>query len=175
MISPDWKRIAGMDVQADGTIGVVWLTLDARADRLWVYDSSVFRLEVPAVIADGISNHGRWIPIAWEKKAKPMMETLKRRGLNFTHEPHVDDDAVAEAVSRDMWGRMRSGRFSRDSQTAEWKDEYDNFARKEFKVPREGYPLMSATRYACAMFDEWARAEVLPGSSRKSYPAVAIV
>lgn len=175
MIEPDWPQICGIHVEKDGTIGAVWIAHERQADRIHLYDCAIFTREVPVIIGQSLSNHGRWIPIAWEKKQKAMCEKLKDRGCNMTHEPHDDDDAVAEAVSRDIWERMRGQRFKVERRCAEWLDEFKNFTQKDQKVPREGYPLMSATRYAVAMFDEWARPERMPGAHRKNYPAVAVV
>ena len=175
MIQPDWKRIAGLEVVDDGTIAVAWIAHDRTADVIHLYDCCIFRREVLAIIAEGLNNHGRWIPIAWEKSAKPMAEKLRERGCNLTYDPHEDNDAVAEAVARDIWGRMRSGRFRVQKGLAEWLDEFKTFNRTDQKVPRETHPLMTATRFAVAMHDEWAKPERHAGYRKINHPNVAVV
>lgn len=175
MMQPDWRRIAGIHVIDDGTAAVVWIAHDRHTDTIHVYDCAMFRREVLAVIAESINARGRWIPVAWEKKAKAMSEKLKDRGVNMTYDPFEDNDAVAEVIARDIWERMRGSRFRVDKRLAEWLDEFKTFTRTDHKVPRETHPLMTATRFACGMYDEWARPERMPGASKPSYPKIAIV
>src|SRR3546814_4945820 len=113
-----------------------------------MYDCCVFRREVLAVIAEGLNARGRWIPVAWESALKDMADKLLDRGCNVLPEPVKDTDALAEVTSRDIEERMRSGRFKVDKRLAEWLDEFRAFSRRDAKVPRTGYPLMSATRHA---------------------------
>jgi len=56
-----------------------------------------------------------------------------------------------------------------------WLEELENFTRKENKVPLQGFPLMSATRYAVGMFDEWARPERMVDFGSNAYPEVVTV
>src|SRR3990167_5649122 len=70
LVQADWRRIAGLHVQDDGVIGVVWLARDLVADVTHLYDCALFRREVDAVIGEGISARGKWIPVAWHKDAE---------------------------------------------------------------------------------------------------------
>lgn len=58
MIDPSWRRIAGFHAQDDGHIGVVWLAIDLYSDVAHLYDAAVFKREVMAVVAEGISARG---------------------------------------------------------------------------------------------------------------------
>lgn len=174
MIEPSWYRIAGLHLQEDGTSAAVWIAINKTADTAHLYDCCVFRREVLAVIAEGLNARGRWIPISWEKKAQAMADRLLDRGCNMLVEPNVDDPAMAEQISRDIWGRMRSGRFRVDKRMSEWLDEFKDFRRSGSKVPIDSHPLMAATRHAIAMVD-YGRREAIPGSRKPQAPKVAIV
>ena len=78
---------------------------------------------------------------------------------------------LAEVSSRELWERMRTGSFKVNKALSGWLDEYRGFARRDGKIPREGYPLMTATRYAVAMVD-WSLARP---KSTKTFPEAAIV
>jgi hypothetical protein len=173
VIDPTWRRIAGVHVQDDGTLAAVWMALDKSSDVIHLYDACLFRREVLAVIAEGLNARGRWIPVAWEGRSKDMADTLLDRGVNVIPEPVKDAQAAAEVVSRDIWERMRTGRFKVDKRLAEWLDEYKAFYRQDSQVPLTGHPLMSATRYAVEQLP-YARRQA---SSRQSinYPNLAIV
>lgn len=175
MIEPDWKRMAGVHVQDEGSIGAVWIAHDRRADCIHLYDCCMFRREVWAVIAEGFNARGRWIPIGWEKPQKAMADKLLDRGCNMTVEPYEPSDGVAEVVARDIWERMRSGRFKVDKRLAEWLDEYRTFYRSGTKIDVVSFPLMAATLCACAMFDEWARPERMPGAGRANHPNIPVI
>lgn len=174
MIDPTWRRIAGLHIQEDGDAGVVWLAWDQMADVIHLYDAAIFRREVLAVIAEGISARGRWIPVGWHKDAAPFVEKLLDRGINTLPEPCADSQSTAEVVSREVWQRMRSSRFRVDQRVGEWLAEFNTFYRDESKVPREGFPLMAATRHAIEML-QYARAQSSVGSKRPNYVKVAIV
>lgn len=175
MLQPDWKRIAGISTEQDGTIGAVWLAVDRYADTVHLYDCCIFRREVPAVIAEGLNARGRWIPIAWEKSAKGMADMLLDRGCSMIYDPFTDDEVTSEVISRTIWERMRSGRFKVDKRNAEWLDEYKQFFRQEQKIPKTGFPLMSATRNAIGMADEYAHPESPAHSHKKNYAEMAII
>jgi hypothetical protein len=174
MIEGHWRRISGVHVQDDGTIGVAWMAHDKDADCIHLYDACVFRREVIAVIAEGLNARGRWIPVAWEKAAKGMADKLLDRGCNMLPEPSDDADALAEVTSRDIWERMRSGRFKVDKRLAEWLDEFKTFTREDSKVPKTNHPLMAATRHAVAQLD-YAKRQAPKGQRKTLYPKVAIV
>lgn len=59
MIEPHWKRIAGMHVEDDGTVGAVWLAHDTTKSTVYCYDAAIFRAEVKAVIIEAIAARGR--------------------------------------------------------------------------------------------------------------------
>lgn len=173
MINPEWKRIAGIHVQDEGQIGAVWLAHDKERDQIHVYDACMFRQEVLAVIAEGLNCRGRSIPIAWESKSKDMADKLLDRGCNMVYEEHKDTPEVAEIVSREIWERMRTGRFKADKRLKEWIDEYQSFYREDSKIPTGASPLMSATRYAVAQLD-YAKGQI-SRKTKLSAPKLAIV
>lgn len=174
MIAPEWKRIAGIHMQEDGVISAVWMARDPMADVIHLYDACVFKREVLAVIGEGLNARGRWIPVAWESGARDMADKLLERGCNMIPEPVKDTDAMAEVVSRDVWERMRSGRFKVDRRLAEWLDEFKSYNRTDAKVPRNSHPLMAATRHAVAKI-EYARRQAAKLGLNKNFPRVAIV
>lgn len=174
MISSDWFRIAGLHLQEDGEAAAVWLALDKATDVAHLYDACLFRREVLAVIADGMNARGRWIPIAWERDAKAMADRLLDRGCNMLPEPNEDKPGMAEQVTRDIWGRMRSGRFRVDRRLQEWLEEMRNFNLEGSKVPLGSHPLMAATRHAVAMFSH-ARREASLSAGKPPLRKLAIV
>lgn len=172
MIKPHWKRISGVHSLTNGTIGAVWLAWDGDTDLIHVYDACLFKREVLAVIAEGINARGRWIPVAWQ--SKEVSDKLYERGCNMMADASDETDAIAEMVSRDIWERMRSGRFKVDKRLKEWLDEYQTFKRDGAKVPRDSHPLMGATRHAMAELRS-AKAEQSSKPNQKNYRRVAIV
>lgn len=171
MIPDNWKRVAGIRCQDDGSIAAVWMARDPDTDVVHLYDACLFAREVLAVIAEGLNCRGRGIPIAWDNKE--IADRLLERGCNMLPEAAPDTDAMAEATSREIWERMRSGRFKVERRLSAWLDEYKTFNRTESKVPRDTHPLMAATRHAISQI-EYARAE-RAGVKKKAYPKVAIV
>lgn len=174
MIEADWRRIAAIHCQDEGEIAAVWLAHDKAADGVHLYDCAIFRREVLAVIAEGLNARGRWIPVAWEAGAKPIADKLLERGCNMLPDPLKETPAMAEVVSRDIWERMRTGRFKVEARLAEWLDEYKSFYRNETQVPLKSHPLMSATRHGVASL-EWARRQHRKGRKPVNYPRVAII
>lgn len=175
IVEEHWRRIAGLHVSDAGDLAVVWLAHDKTADVLHLFDCAIFRDQPPAVIAEGINARGRSTPIAWEKKAEPTRDMLFERGVNVI-DPLKEDDAVAEVWSREIWERMRTGRFKVASRLKEWLDEYKTFYRTDTAVPRDSHPLMAATRYAVAQLP-WAQPVRRKTSGKKqvNYPKLAII
>ena len=164
-----------MHAQNEGEIGCVWLAHDKAADVIHLYDCCMFRREVLAVIAEGLNARGRWVPVAWEGGAKEIVERLLDRGCNTLPEPSKQTPVLAEAISRDVWERMRTGRFKVDKRLAEWLDEYKSFVREDGQVPLKTFPLMSATRHAMADMD-YARAQSRKGKlGDKNYPRISMI
>lgn len=174
MIEPSWRRIAGFEVSRDGAIACVWLAHDKQTDMIHLYDACIFRREVPVVIAEGLNARGRWIPISWEAKAKDFADKLLDRGCNILPEPNKDSDTMSEVVSRDIWERMRTGRFKVDKRLKEWLDEFESFQRKDSKVPKNTHPVMAATRHAMAML-EYARRQATKKRREKTVARIAII
>ena len=175
MIEPQWKRIAGVHFQAGAAgAGAVWIALDPQTDVAHLYDCALFPTEPAIIIAEGLNKHGKWIPIAWEKAAKPLADQLLDRGCNMLSEPVEQTDVQAEAASRDVLERMRSERFRVDRRMTAWLDEYRDFQRDEGKVPTKGHPLMAATRYAVANI-AYARSQNRGRKDQKNYPTVAMI
>jgi hypothetical protein len=174
VIDPTWRRIAGVQSQDDGLMAAVWMAHDKASDVIHLYDACIFRREVMAVIAEGLNARGRWIPVAWDASAKDMTSTLLDRGVNILPEPCKTSQASAEVVSREIWERMRTGRFKVDKRLAEWLDEYKSFYRQDAQVPLSGHPLMSATRYAVEQLP-YARRQAQTRAGTGNFPKLAIV
>lgn len=167
-MNPDLKRIAGIHMDAEGLLAAVWLAHDKIADVVTVYDCCIFRGEVFAVIGEGLNARGRWIPIAWERSAEEMAAKLTERGCNLMQEGVKESPAMAEVVSREIWERMRTGRFKVDKRLAEWLEEFDLFSKREGKIPVDSSPLMAATRYAIGQLSS-ARRLQSPRRTAHSY------
>jgi len=176
MIQSNWYRICGLHIQNEGEMAAVWLAHDRDTDTVHLYDACLFKREVLAVIAEGLNARAKWIPIAWSAEAKDLADSLIQRGCNMMPEGVKESDTMIEIVSRDIAERQRTGRFKVDKRLKEWEDEFKTFYRQEAKVPKEGYPLMSATRLVM-------NPEVLPYAKRQStsrrhsvnYPKVATI
>lgn len=174
-IEPHWKRIAGVQLEDNGTSGAIWLARSPERDVIYVYDSCRFDAVVMAVIAEGLNARGRWIPIAWEKSGGAFSRQLLDRGCNIIPEAAEDSDSMAEVISREILERMQTGRFKIDDRLSEWWGEFDGFKRnKDGTLPRKTHPLMSATRLAMSSF-VCARPLQLPGYRTQKFPEVAIV
>lgn len=175
MIKPEWRRIAGLHVQNDAEMGVVWLAHDRDTDMVHLYDACLFKREVLAVVAQGINARGRWIGIAWESRAKQFADKLlKDYGCNMLPEAVSEDETMAEVQSREIDERMRTGRFKVDKRLAEWLTEFKSHTRQDSQVPRASSPLMSATRYAMAQLS-YARRQGAGKRRTGHYPKVSMI
>jgi len=174
MIESHWKRMAGMHVDDDGTVGVVWIAHDEDHNTVHVYDSAIFRVEVRAVIAEGIAARGRHYPLAWRQKDKAFADDLLDAGINVIPEACVDNQAMAEVISREIWQKLRTGLFRVERRVGDWLKEYKRYDRNEAQVPTTGFPLMSATRHAIEMLP-YAKPERVPGNKQANYPKLALI
>ena len=171
MIEDEWTRIAGIHIQEDGEVAAVWMAHDKDSDVIHLYDCCLFKREVLAVIAEGVNARGRWVPVCWVNKE--LSDKLLVRGCGMQPEASDDSESMAEVNSREVWGRMRSGRFKVDRRLKEWLDEYKTFNRQDSKVPRNSHPLMAATRYAIDQLPYAMAHKSL--NNKKMYPKLAIV
>ena len=171
MIKPEFKRIAGMHMQEQGELGIVWMAYDKLTDTIHLYDACKFKNEVWPVICEGINARGRWIPMAWQKGQEDFAKQLSERKLRVNYDPVKD---IPEMVSRDIDERMRTKRFKVDNRLTEWVDEFKTFYKEDSKVPVGGFPLMTATRIAMADIKK-AKRQAAPKMQRKNYPKVAIL
>lgn len=174
MIDPLWRRICGLHIEDEGHVGAVWIAHDKETDTLHAYDCAIVRKEVLAVISECLNSRGRWIPIAWEKSAKAMADQLIDRGCNMLPETDTETKAIREMSTREIWERMRTGRFKVDKRLSEWLDEYKTFNREDSQVPNAKHPLMSATRHAVAQLD-YAIRQRTTHKTQRNFPKVAIV
>lgn len=174
MIQASWKRIAGMHVDDDGSVGVVWLAHDEPNTTVHVYDAAIFRLEVRAVIAEGIGARGRHFPLAWRQKDKAFADDLQDAGINVIPEACVDNQAMAEVLSREIWQKLRTGQFRVERRVGDWLKEYRRYDRDETQVPTSGFPLMSATRHGIEMLP-YAKPERVPGDKQPNHPKLALI
>jgi hypothetical protein len=172
---PDsWPRIAGLHYQRDGKVAVVWCAHEKAKDLVHVFDATVFPRDLPIVITHALRGRGKTIPVAWSKGQKEFADQLLECGVSMTVDPVQDTDMALEAISRDVWGRMRSERLKVARHLTAWLDEYQSFGREDNKIPRDSHPLMIATMNAVASLAE-ARAPQPEGIKRNNYPKVAII
>lgn len=174
MIDPTWKRIAGLHVEDDGVIGAVWMALDWISNVVHVYDAAKLDNEVPAVIVEAIAARGRHYPLAWRKQDKEFADLLLEGGVNVLPDHCTDNQAMIEVVSREIQQKMRTGQFRVDKRVGSWILEYNNFTKDGSHVPKEGFPLMAATRHCIEMLS-WAEPERQPGRDMPNHPKVRIV
>lgn len=141
------RRIAGLHVEDDGRIGVCWLADDLSVLR--VVDAALFRNEHFAVVADGISARGRWIPIAWHKAAEPIAVKLRDEyGCKMLPDPCSDNESFVSAMTNQMVQMLSGSRLRVEGPTlGSWLNEY-RLVQQAGDIPKGGYPLMSATRHA---------------------------
>lgn len=172
MIDPLWRRIAGIHMQDEGEIGAVWMAHDRTTDCIHMYDACIFRKEVLPVISEGLNARGRWIPIAWQddKSMAAMSTELSKRGCKMMYDP-VDD--MPDMISREIEERMRSGRFKVDKRLGEWLEEYRTYYQAHSKIP-EGFPLMTATRFAVGNLKR-AKRQISKLKKTTNYPKLAIL
>lgn len=173
-IKADWRRIAGLHVQENGTEAVVWVAHDKETDTVHVYDCAMFGREVLAVVAEGIAARGRWVPVAWHKEAKEIASKLLDRHVPMLPEPVDSSQQAIEAASLEIWERMRSARFKVDKRLGSWLEEFRTYYRQDSKVPKDSHPLMAATRHAISMLD-YAKRQAPPRPQQmKNFAKVAI-
>ena len=103
-----------------------------------------------------------------------MIDRLLDRGCNTLPEPSKQTPVLAEAISREITERMRTGRFKVNSRLAEWLDEYKSFIREDGQVPLKSHPLMSATRHAVADLD-YAKRQGKKGLPQSNYPRISMI
>ena len=174
MIEPNWRRIGAFHLEEDGTLGAVWMAHDDVTSVVHLYDDALFTREVPAVIQTGMAARGRHFPIAWRKKDSAMAEKLTEAGLYLLADPAADDPAMAEVISMDIQQRLRTGQFRVEHRVREWLNEYSKFYRDGQSIPKSGFPLMAATRYAVEMLP-YAQADRSVARSTKNHPQMSIV
>lgn len=174
MLDETWRRMAGIHLEDDGTLGAVWLAHDTVTSVVHLYDAAVFNLEVPAVIIEAIAARGRYFPVAWRKQDKALADKLYDAGVNILPDPSEDNQAMAEVISREIWQRLRASQFRVDKRVGEWLEEYRKYFRDDSNVPTKGFPLMAATRHAIEMLP-FAEAAATGARSKNNYPSIAIV
>jgi hypothetical protein len=172
-LSDQNKRIAAFHVEEDGKIAAVWMGVDPMADLVTLYDCCLFNAEVLPVISEGMNARGRWIPIAWESKSKDMSDSLLNRGCNMLYDPVKETPELAEMLTREIWERMRTGRFKVEKRLGEWLKEFELFGKKDGKIPVSAFPLMAATRYAIASLKDAKRLK--SPAKQKLAPRISIL
>ena len=165
------KRICGLEMQSSGEIAAVWIAFDPENDLTQVYDCFKFqRNEVFAVIASALKARGRHVPVS--TRSEELSEALKREGILMTPELASTSQENADMISREIYERMRTGRFKVDSRLSEWREEFETFNREGNAIPLDSHPLMAATRHAISLL-RYARGQ----DSRRSkpvYPKLAV-
>ncbi len=173
-IEETWKRIAAIHVDQSGRITAVWMAHDKQADTIYLYNAAEFETQDFPIIAEGLTALGRWIPIAWEHKAKEIADKLLDRGCNMTAEPTKETEELADVLSREINTRIKTDRFVINSRLQQVKTEVGTARRVDGKVPLDAHPYLSAMRHAIAMLS-WSRSLRKKKRAQKKYQEVAIV
>ena len=173
MIEPHYRRISGLHVEDDGVTGVVWIAQDPDTTVTYIYDTATFRAEPPVVIVDGITARGRWIPLAWPKGARDFADQLMEHGVNTLPDPCSDQQTSVEQAARQVLGAFKAQRLRVLPHLGSWQEEFKLFYREDSQVPKDGFPLMSATRHAVENM-EWAVAQSFSRSSKVNYPEIKV-
>jgi hypothetical protein len=181
-LQPYWKRIAGMNHEDNGDLGVVWIAIDDRSGSFTIYDCALFRMEVPAVIQYGITARGRHIPLAWRKQDEPTATMLLDAGCNVIPEHVTETPASIEVDTQEVFQRLKAQTLSVERRVREWQTEYTRMQREvksegttnRWQVPAKGFPLISATRIALKCSD-WAEAETDRYRATDNYPDLRII
>lgn len=173
MINQLWPRVGAIALGDNGDVGAVWMTYDRDTDGVIVYDTAMFVNVDLAVIAEGLSARGRFIPVAWVKSAEAFKNEMLNRGVRMMFDPADESDGMNAIVDATMAGRMRSSRFRVDQRLAEWRDQMKALQRGDGSAPPKAL-LITATRYALQKLDQ-GKAPEATVSRRNLYPKVAIV
>lgn len=144
------------------------------ADTIHLYDTAVFRREVPVVIAEGINARARWIPVAWPPEAEELAKGLEERGCRMQPEACTNTQQAIEWQSIDIEERMRSQRWKVDRRLGDWLEEFRTFTREDGKVPMGTHPLMAASRYLLTDIKD-ARRQIGHRKGGALHPRVAII
>lgn len=172
MIHPNGKRIAGMHVTNDGNTAVVWFSVDSQIGDVFVYDTALFKREVPVVIADSLNARGRNIPVAWSNKA--IADQLREKGCRMLWDACDESNVVAEVTTKEIWEKIRTKRFRVDKRLGDMIQEMTSLERVDGKIPVDTYPLMAAARNAMQMI-KYARRHQTAKSYKKPARRVAII
>ena len=176
MIEATWKRIAGIHLDDDGALGAVWLAHDEDNGVIHVYDCAIFRDTMPAVVQNGITARGRYIPVAWRKQDKDIkLELYEEGGIDMLPDAVEDTTATIARGHELIRQYIGASRLRVDRRVKQWLDEYRMITKDGVgKVPEKGYPLLSATRHALRMLN-WAEAETSAMPVTQNAPNVSIV
>lgn len=154
-----WKKIAGLHVENNGEVGVVWLGFDSGTPKntgsIHLYDSWVFRRgESLPVIADAIKQRGE-IPLACEEYGREILVKLRDKGCytplgkgNVPRLCYTETEALRAVNSREILDRMQTGTFRVWDTNDAWLSEEEHYREKDQLAPLEGFPLQAATRHA---------------------------
>jgi phage terminase large subunit-like protein len=177
-IEPHYRRIAGIDFgrHPDPTV-IIWIALDPRTDRMYVYDEVICRNQTPLEYAPQILHRGRNIPLAWpaDGKRKGYTETssaigelTNRYGVNTLSEHFTNPDGSRgiDYGLQYIIQRMRLGKFfiSRSCPTLiEEVRQYHtnvtgngkvNFAGSDHAIDALRYGALSLERWGQTVIDE---------------------
>ena len=130
---------------------------------------------VPAIHASRLRAIAENAPVAYPHDGAAREEgsggghwpaSTKHKGLNMlpSHSTFKEGGYSTEAGVMDMLTRMRDGELKIASNLVEWKQEFENYHRKDGLIVKEGDDLMSATRQAIMMLR--SSRPVAPGPGR---------
>jgi len=155
-------------------MAAVWLDHDTKHDIVRVYDAQKFDREVLIVITEAMATRGKWIPVVWEAGKSDLIETFPKRRPKFINEPVKESPEFVDGLNRQLWERMRTGRFKADVKLKAWVDELAPFTKAGGKIGTQGAPLISATRYALAKIQR-ARIEPPKAKPEVHHQGIAII
>jgi phage terminase large subunit-like protein len=167
-IPEHFRRICGIDFGINHPFAAVWIAYDADNDITYVTDAEKISGETPGHHAEMIKSRGSWIPVSWPhdglNRDKGGGAVLKDQyiacGVNMLpmsarHSDETGGGMKREAVTSEILGKMRSGRFKVFSHLSEWFEEKRMLHRitknGQSKIVDRHDDMESATRYACMM------------------------
>lgn len=151
MLEKHWLQIGGFSVLPNGSMGVVWASVDPEWDILRIHHAAPFERAHIGLIASELRRRP-WVPVAWSNRE--FMEQLKKEHrCRMLPDQSKDSPEKAEELTNIINERAETNRLRVNSGCKEWAEEYESFGRsvKGSKIPRDSHPLMAATRHIVDM------------------------
>ena len=150
-IPQHWPRVFGMDIRRNET-AVLWATWDSATDILYLYSERCGNAQ-PAVHAQGILSHGKWIagvtdlvaPGRSESDRWRLLQIYRDLGLDLQVAENCEESGIYEVLQRISSGRLKVFRT-----LAHFFQEYRLYRRDlQGQVVKQNDLLMNCLRCLC--------------------------